>query len=310
VYGNKDNLPDLLIELRKLAIELENELEIVFVVDSSPDNCWQLLNKALPNEPFTSQLLLHSRNFGSFSAIRTGFTAAKGKYLASMAADLQEPPELIISFYRKMEADEADIVFGTREGRNDPLLSRFLSSIFWSMYRKFVIPDIPPGGVDAFGCNRQVRDALLLINESNSSLIAQLFWVGYRRAFIPYTRRKREKGSSQWNLSKKMNYFMNSVFSFTDLPVKILLLIGAFGGAITLLLGMVTFVARLTGVIDIPGYTLQVLFACFCFATFLFTQGIIGCYLWRCLENTKSRPLSLVSIQHTFNRKLEDTSHE
>jgi glycosyltransferase involved in cell wall biosynthesis len=310
IYGNKENLSDLMGAIRLLASELGDGFEVVFVVDASPDNCWQVLQRDLPHEPYQSQLLLHSRNFGSFSAIRTGFVAARGQFLAAMAADLQEPPDLIIRFFRKLEADEADIVFGKREGRSDPLLNRFLSSIFWSMYRKYVITDMPPGGVDIFGCNRKVLEALMLIKEANSSIVAQLFWVGYRRAFLPYKRKKRLQGKSQWNFNKRMNYLLDSIFSFSDLPVKMLLWIGVFVGGVSFLLGIVTLFARILGLVPIPGYTMQILFACFGFSGLLFTQGVIGCYLWRCFENTKNRPLSLIHLQHQYDGKHKGFSHD
>lgn len=310
IYGNKENLSKLQDTMRNLASEFGNGFEVVFVVDDSPDNCWQILQRDLPKEPYPSQLLLHSRNFGSFSAIRTGFVAARGQFVAAMAADLQEPPDLIVRFFRKMEADEADIVFGKREGRSDPLLNRIMSNIFWSIYRKYVITGMPPGGVDVFGCNRKVLEALILIKEANSSIVAQLFWLGYRRAFLPYKRKKRLKGKSQWNFGKRMNYLLDSIFSFSDLPVKMLLWIGAFVGGISFLLGVVTLLARLFGLIPIPGYTIQILFSCFGFSGLIFTQGIIGCYLWRCFENTKNRPQSLISLQHKFDGNQRGYSHD
>ncbi|MBK8289475.1 MAG: glycosyltransferase [Cellvibrionales bacterium] len=84
----------------------------------------------LPKMPFRSQLLLHSRNYGSFAAIRVGMQVANGDFFAVMAADLQEPPELALEFFRLLEADEADVAVGTRDARNDPLRSRWSSEIF------------------------------------------------------------------------------------------------------------------------------------------------------------------------------------
>ena len=121
---------------------------MVFVVDGSPDNCYEILADRLTTVPFHSQLLLHSRNYGSFAAVRTGLEVAKGTFFAVMAADLQEPPALVIDFFNCLEADEADIILGARESRQDPLLSRFLSNVYWRFYSKFIIPDIPKGGVD------------------------------------------------------------------------------------------------------------------------------------------------------------------
>lgn len=295
VYGNSENIPDLLDALRAFDARFPGEFEAVLVVDASPDDCWAQLERALPVEGYSYQLLLHARNFGSFQAIRTGMESARGEFVAVMAADLQEPPDLVMRFYDVLEQGDVDIVFGRREGREDGRLSCLASNLFWKAYSKLVVGDIPEGGVDVFGCNRQVRDSILSIREANSSLVGQCFWVGYRRSFISYVRRKREKGESQWDLRRRMQYAFDSFISFSDLPLRLFVWMGLLGLLVSSVLGGVTLAAKLMGVINIPGYTMIVLFLCFGFAVMVFTQGIIGCYLWRCFENTKNRPLSIVS---------------
>ncbi len=96
-----------------------------------------------------------------------------------MAADLQEPPELLVTFFSSLAADECDVAIGTRVGRSDPFISRVASGAFWSLYRRLVVRDMPEGGVDVFGCNRNFRDELLKLEESRSSLIALIFWLGF-----------------------------------------------------------------------------------------------------------------------------------
>lgn len=310
VYGNSDNIADLLAALRKLSERFTGAFEAVFVVDASPDDCWEQLERSLPAQPFASQLLLHSRNFGSFLAVRSGMEAARGEIIGVMAADLQEPPELMARFFDKIEQGDADIVFGQREGRDDPFPGKLLSDIFWAVYSKLVMTEIPRGGVDVFGCSRKVRDSILAMREANSSLVGQCFWVGYRRAFIPYRRAKRLKGRSQWNFRKRMKYLLDSVFSFTDLPLRLFMWTGALGIVVSFLLGMVTLVVRLFVGIDVPGYTMIILFLCFGFATLLFTQGIVGCYLWRCFENTKDRPLALVARAHSYPEDQAGTADD
>ena len=121
VYRNEDNIPRLLRELESLARELPESLEVVFVVDGSPDRSLDLLKEQLPNWTVPSQLLALSRNFGSFSAIAAGLQAASGDMMAILAADLQEPPALIVEFHRLLRAGEVDVVLGNRTGRADPL---------------------------------------------------------------------------------------------------------------------------------------------------------------------------------------------
>jgi len=159
VYKNVDSIPRLIQALTDMNETLENQLEVVFVVDGSPDESFALLKAALGTMSFSAQLLAHSRNFGSFPAIRTGLMAAKGDYFGVMAADLQEPPELLISFFKSLSNDECDIAIGTRNARKDPLSSRMASSIFWGLYRRLVVHDMPKGGVDIFWLQQSVSRA-------------------------------------------------------------------------------------------------------------------------------------------------------
>ncbi len=295
VYRNAENIPALADALDNLAGSLDGDLEVIFVVDGSPDNSGQLLLDLAPRAPYPCKVVFHSRNFGAFAAIRTGMEIASGDYVAAMAADLQEPPELMATFFSILAAGRADIVFGQRVGRKDPPLTRFLSNTFWRAYRTFVLPDIPKGGVDVFACNRAVLSAVLSIEEPNSSLVAQLFWVGFRREFVPYERRPRLVGKSAWNLSRRFRYMMDSVLSFSDLPIMLVVWLGAIGCATSLVFGLVTLVARLAGYIHEAGYATQILLTLFLGSLILGVQGLLGLYIWRTAENTKRRPLRIIS---------------
>lgn len=293
VYRNEHNLPDLLLAVAGLHRRLQGRLEVVFVVDGSPDRCYPILRGELPAQPFRSMLVLLSRNFGSFMAIRIGLQYGNGDRYAVMAADLQEPPELILAMNQVLLARDVDVVVGVRESRQDPWASRMASMIFWRLYRRYVIPEIPPGGIDVFACNRVFRDQLLSLEERHSSLIAQIFWLGYRRATVTYRRRARLQGKSAWTLRKKLNYLTDSIFSFTDLPIRLLTRIGAFGAAMAVLLGSLTLIAKLYGEIRIPGYAMIMLTITFLGGLILLGLGTVGSYAWRAYENTKNRPLAI-----------------
>lgn len=301
VYKNELNIPDLLEAMRKMNTTLENDLEVVFVVDGSPDKSYELLKESLPNEKFKSKLVSLSRNFGSFSAIRTGLEIASGVYFAVMAADLQEPPGLAIEFFRTLANEPYDVAIGTRDGRDDPFFSQLASNLFWNFYKKFVVHDMPTGGIDVFGCNRAFRDGLLKLDESHSSLVAQIFWLGFRRKQVYYKRLERQLGVSAWTFKKKANYMMDSIFSFTDLPIKMLTRIGGIGILVFGITGVITFISRMIGLISVPGYTAMFLAVGFFGAINLFGLGIIGSYAWRTYENTKARPLSVCLSIEDFN---------
>ena len=297
VYGNEENIPYLIPAVENIAKNQCSGFEAVFVIDGSPDNSLALLQEAMKTASFSMQIISHSRNFGSFVAIRTGMEHDKGEYLAVMAADLQEPPELVEQFFDILEKDAADIVFGQRVGRNDPPIRRFLADTYWNFYRRVVQPGVPKGGVDIFGCNRRAKEIIMEIREPNSSLVAQLFWVGFRRSFVTYERKKREHGESAWGLRRRIRYMLDSIFSYSDFPIMSVLWVGMLGLFITFLMGGITLFGKLFGLIDEPGYTGIVLLILFFGSSILTTQGILGCYLWRAFENTKRRPLSIVSAK-------------
>lgn len=295
IYRNAENIQDLIVAVADMAKTLGDGFEVVFVVDGSPDNSGQLLIDAKKSLPCRSTVVFHSRNFGSFTAIRTGLELAEGQHIAAMAADLQEPPSLILRFFEMLDRDECDVVFGVRSERQDPLIRRTLSNVFWWAFRRMVIADIPQGGVDIFACNEQVRKTILEIQEPNSSLVAQLFWVGFRRGFVPYVRRARMRGTSAWNMSRRLRYMMDSIFSFSDLPILITLWTGVLGCVFSVILALITVAARLMGYIKDPGYTTILVMVVFLGSVSIAVQGIIGSYLWRAFENTKKRPLRILS---------------
>ncbi len=182
VYGNEATIPALIARLDGYAAQLAPaRMEAVFVVDGSPDRSGERIRELLPEATFDAQLVWHARNFGAFAAIRTGLEAAAGEAIAVMAADLQEPEETILEMLAPIRAGTADVVLATRTGRDDSWSVRVTSAAFWRTYRRLVQRDAPAGGVDMFACTTAVRDVLVSLRESNTSLVGLLMWAGYRR---------------------------------------------------------------------------------------------------------------------------------
>lgn len=300
VYRNEANLPDLLAALARINAQLDGELEVVLVVDGSPDRSYAILREALPRQAFRSKLVLLSRNFGAFAAIRAGLAEASGEHLAVLAADLQEPPELIVRFRELLAAGDCDVVLATRESRADPLLSRWSAGLFWWFYRKFVQPRMPAGGLDVFGCTRAFANHLLKLEEANSTLVGLLVWLGFRAKTIGYQRQARQVGKSAWTFAKKWKYLSDSIFAFTDLPFRLLSFLGVLAVACATVLSFAAIVARLTGKIPIPGYTITVVLIMFFGGINAIGLSLLGAYLWRAFDNTKKRPNYLVVASESF----------
>ncbi|MFL5925913.1 MAG: glycosyltransferase family 2 protein [Gaiellaceae bacterium] len=301
VYGNEDTLATLLGELGTLATDVDGPLEAVFVVDGSPDGSLVVLRRLLSERlPFSAQLIALSRNFGSFSAIRVGLAAASGEYVAVMAADLQEPVSLVRDFFRALATGEHDIAVGVRTARADPFTTVLAARIFWSVFRRLGQPELPRRGVDVFACTRQVAGELIRLRESHSSLVGLLYWVGFRRIEIPYERRSRAAGKTGWRFRRKLRYFMDSIFSFTDIPILAIIGIGLVGATVSLAVGVAVLVAWLAGSVDVAGYTPIMLAIVFTASSVLVSLGVIGSYVWRTYENTKGRPIAIAMTHERF----------
>jgi len=301
VYKNVENIPDLIEALSGLNTRVGEPMEVVFVVDGSPDRSEEVLREQLPIASFPSQLICHSRNFGSFAAVRTGLAHARGDRLAVMAADLQEPTSLILEFFQILRDEPYDVCVGTRVNRDDPIKTRLSSQGFWFLFRLLVMPSVPPGGIDVFACTRNVAKILTELEESHSSLVAQIIWIGFRRKEVPYSRLARRAGRSSWTLKRRIGYMLDSVFSFTDRPLQLISLLGTIGMLFSLVYGTLVVVARLNGWIKEAGYAALAVLILFSMFFNLFSLGIVGQYVWRTFENSKGRPLAIVREATCFS---------
>jgi glycosyltransferase involved in cell wall biosynthesis len=303
VYRNEATLPALVERLAGLAAELDGPLEVVFVVDGSPDGSLVLLLSLLSEQAaFSSQLIALSRNFGSFSAIRAGLAAAEGELVAVMAADLQEPVSLVRDFFDGLKGGQYDVAVGTRSSRSDPGSSARASRLFWSLYRRLVQPEIPKGGVDVFAGTRQVAGELVRMDESHTSLVGLVYWLGFRRLEVPYDRLPRPEGQSAWSFRRKMRYLLDSIFSFTDLPITFIIALGALGVLVSTVAGIAVLVAWASNQIDVAGYTPLILAVFFMTSLIIIALGIVGSYVWRTYENSKGRPGAVAMSHERFGR--------
>jgi glycosyltransferase involved in cell wall biosynthesis len=301
VYRNHATIPALVDRLERFSELLAGRMEAIFVIDGSPDDSGALLRVLLDQSTMRSQLLWHSRNFGSFAAIRTGLSAACGQCMIVMSADMQEPADLAMSFYEALATGSCEVAVGVRRERADPWHSRLSSSLFWWVYCRWIQHDMPRGGVDVFACTTRVRDALIALKESNSSLVGLVIWLGYPRLDIAYDRTPRSHGRSGWTLTKRARYFLDSVYSFSDLPITVLLAVGTLGVALSAIGAVIVFCAWAFVGIRVAGYTPVMLTLLIVGSMTLSGLGIVGSYIWRTYENSKGRPGAVATLAESFD---------
>jgi len=294
VYKNELSVTPLLESLEQNLSKLLGKAEVIFVDDGSPDDS---VGKILTFKDvccFKIRVIQHSRNFGAFAAVRTGINASQGEYVAVISADLQEPTSVVMDFFAALESGKSDIVFGMRADRSDPKISSIFSKTYWALYRRFINSKVPKGGVDVFAFTKQVGNVIRGLKESNTSLVAILFWIGFKYEFVSYIRVARVHGKSSWTFSKKMRYLSDSIFSFSDLPIKIIRALGVMGILVSVFYGSYLVIASLNGSIIVRGYVPLMLGLTLGTSLILLALSIVGSYLWRTFENSQARPYAIV----------------
>ena len=294
VYWNEATLPALLERLRTVADELQpDELEMLFVDDGSGDDSYALL-RAEAERDERVQVVRLSRNFGSNAAILAGLTFARGDAIVVIAADLQDPPELIPQLFHGWQ-DGAEVVVAARRSRDDPFFSRLLSSVFNRLFRRFVFRDFPAGGFDFLLVSRRVARVLADMAERNSYIFGQAMWVGFDRRVVEYDRTARAGGRSRWTLGKKAKYFVDAFTAFSYVPIRAASLLGFVLALAGFLYAAVLIVLRVTGAIsNAPGFAALAVLILVAAGAQLVVIGIIGEYLWRVLEESRRRPAFIV----------------
>jgi glycosyltransferase involved in cell wall biosynthesis len=303
LYKAEVYLPALLEALESLNQRLNGELEAVLVLDGLADNSLSILQTSLPSKPFSSLLIRHSRNFGSLAAIRTGLSRATGQYFATLSADLQEPPELALSFFESLSQDRADVVVGQRISRADPLFSRWMASLYWAFYRRFVQPEVPKGGVDTFGCNRVFRTHLLDLHESHNVLIGSLFWLGFRREIVSYVRQPSRRGKSTWSFQRKLRYALDTILLFSDFPIRLMMYLGWLALGAALCLGLLAPLGLLQPVPALSNHLGSLLMALGIIGINAVGLGVLGGYAWRILETTRQWPQAVIMDERSYPGK-------
>lgn len=206
-----------------------------------------------------------------------------------IAADLQDPPELITTMLQRWEAGKK-VVLATREDREDPFLNRLLSGAFYWLFRRLAIKEMPAHGCDFALIDRKVADMLVQMGEKNPYLFGLVLWLGFERDVVSYTRQKRALGKSRWTLAKRVKYFLDALVSFTYVPMR---LVSALGMALALagfVWAVVVVLNRILAGVPVQGWASLMTVVLVVSGVQLLTLGIFGEYLWRNFEETRKRP--------------------
>ena len=298
VFHNAPSLPDLLARLQALASRHPRDaFRFILVEDGSRDDSFQVLLALAKAEPRVTVLKL-SRNFGSNAALLAGLAEADGDAVATISADLQDPPETIDAMLAHWRAGKK-VVLAAREDRDDPPATAFLADVFYRLFRRYAIATMPDGGFDFFVVDRTVRDLLLGIQESNAYLMGLVLWLGFDPAVVRFRRVAREPhyGTSMWGFGRKLKYFIDSFVAFSYVPIRAASLLGLLVSATGLLYALFIVFAHFALDLKVQGWASLMIVLLVVSGAQLLVMGMIGEYLWRNLDETRRRPRYVVEAR-------------
>ena len=290
VYFNAPSLPELFSRLDNLNRELLGinlELEVVAVDDGSKDDSFAILVEYSKKYSFLNAFQL-TKNFGEATASKFGLKKITGDAFSVLAADLQDPPELIFEMAKNWLEGNSYVIC-ERTKRNDPIFSKFLANLYYKFLTKFIMPTYPKKGIDLFLMDSKYLPVIIESSKS-SSIPLILSWIGIEPLKIGYVRQTREHGKSTWTIFKRINLLLDVLFSFSRKPIRIVSSIGAVTALAGLIYGISVIIERLNGITGSQGTASLIALVSFTSGLVLLTLGIIAEYIWRIWDEVNNRP--------------------
>lgn len=302
-YFNEDNIPVTSAELINSEQLFPSDLSIEYVMvdDGSKDGTYNELLKFQQKYPTRVKVIKLAGNVGAYNAGLAGLHYATGDCNVFLAADLQDPPELIPKMYEYW-VKGIKFVIANRSDREESWRRKFSSGIYHKLVKKLALGNIPEGGFDLVLFDKQLREEAIKMNEKNAHLGYLLAWMNFDYVSIPYVRKKREIGKSRWTLHKKIKLFIDSFVSFTFFPIRAISVMGILLGIVAFCYGLFVIIAKITGLIQLQGWTSLMVVLLFVSSFQMISLGIIGEYVWRSLDAARRRPNFIVDKFHDLQK--------
>ncbi len=288
VYWNANTLKDLYDDIKTKVLDKLEEYELVFVDDGSGDNSWDIINE-IRNIDSNVKAVKLSRNFGEHAAIYAGLSVCSGDCAVTKQADLQEDSLIIINMYESWKNGNK-VVLATRYAREDNISTKFFAGLYYKMIRKFIFSKMPEGGCDCFLIDKQVIQSILSRIVINSSLILQILWSGFKTDVIYYKRLERKDGKGRWTFSKKMKLTLDSIFSFSYLPIRITWIVGILFFLFSIIMTIYVIIDFFKFGDKVPGWPTVMCILLASSGLILWTLGVLGEYIWRTFDASRNRP--------------------
>ena len=294
-FNEEESLPLFYAEMEKIKFQLNDHFEYIFVNDGSKDRTLQIL-RDLNQVDKSVHYLSFSRNFGKEAALYAGLKHATGDLVTVMDADLQDPPELLLTMKFMLEKNPDLDCVGTRRTTRDgesPIRS-FFANLFYKLINKISQVEMVDGARDFRLMRRQMVDAILEVSEYNRFSKGIFAWVGFKTEYLEYKNVERVAGKTSWSFWQLLNYSLEGIINFSDAPLTIAFWGGVVACLLAFFLIMIVIVRTLIFGDPTSGWPSMVSIILFLGGFQLLTIGILGKYIGKIFMETKKRPIYVV----------------
>ncbi|WP_329806816.1 glycosyltransferase family 2 protein [Flavobacterium facile] len=279
--------------------EIENDVELIFVNDGSKDNSIHLLIENSKTFKFVKVIDL-SRNFGQHIALSCGYEKATGNFVGMLNVDQQEPPSQLPILIDYLIKNNFDIVFGTFEERKTSFLNKTTSKLFSIILNYLTQNNTPSNVTTSRVMNRKFVNAYNQLTEKSRYLPGLETWLGFKHGFTPIIHTERKIGKSSYNFKKRILMALDTIVSFSDFPLKLIVGIGIFVALIGFGLTFFLLISK-TFITDYqPGYTSTVSLITFLGGIQIMVIGFASIYIGRILKEVQNRPLYIINETYNF----------
>ncbi len=292
VYNEEGNLRALHERLSMVLSSLTADFEMVFVNDGSTDSSIEIIRELTKDKKV--KYLDFSKNFGHQIAAFAGLEHAEGNAVVIIDADMQDPPELILELYQKMQ-EGYDVVYAKRQVRDGETWHKKLTAKwFYRLINNLSEVEIPLDTGDFRIMSSRIKNIIISLPERNKFLRGQIAWTGFNQTYVLYNRAERMQGKSNYTYSKMFRFAFDGITSFSNFPLRLATYLGFIVSLVAFVVIVYTLYQKYFGIDTVPGWSSTMVSILFLGGVQLICLGIIGEYLGRIMDNVKQRPLYLI----------------
>jgi dolichol-phosphate mannosyltransferase len=303
VYNEEENINILYKRVSDVLKKLKGDYEIILINDGSYDKTAQILF-SLHQKNSNIKVINFSRNFGHQVAVSAGLKYCSGDYIAVLDGDLQDPPEILPKFFKKLD-EGYDAVYAIRKERKENFFKKFCYSFFYRFLKTIANIDIPLDSGDFCVMKKRIVDSINLLPERNRFVRGLRSWVGFKQIGLEYERDKRFAGKSKYGLRKLFKLAFDGIFSFSYVPLQMMFYLGLLSLFLSFVGTIIAIYFRFftTAYNRVPGFATTIILLMFVGGLVLFSVGVMGEYIRRIYDEIKQRPQYIIDSLIGFESK-------